>query len=60
MTRTALALRYGSMLLIGLLGAGLFQVGSCTYKDLSFLHTARVLTEQQAQRPPQAAPAPTK
>lgn len=48
--------------LLGLLGMGAFQLGLTLYKDLRFLHAARLLSEQP--RPttpaprPQAAPQP--
>lgn len=55
-TRFTTIAKYGSMLALGLLGAGLFQVGSCAYQDLTFLHAARVITERQAAQPVAAPP----
>jgi hypothetical protein len=54
MTRTIL--KALGVVALGALGMGLWQVGTSVYFDWRFLHTVRVMQEQQAARP-QAAPA---
>jgi hypothetical protein len=46
----------GAMILLGVLGMGAFQVGSCAYKDLSFLHKARLINEQPRPQPKPVTP----
>lgn len=47
------------IMVLGVLGMGVFNAGACLYVDLSYLHASRMLNDAAARPPaPPAAPKP--